>query len=355
MGKENKISIIVPAYNVEKYIEACIDSVKKQTCQDFECVIVDDGSTDDTLMIIQNMVEGDRRFKVYHQENLGVSEARNTAISHATGEYLMFLDGDDLLQEDAVSIVKRDIEVDEKEYFPDVIVYPTISYFERLQPDGTAKTIMIPKKCCLNKLYYTGTSALKECLYNKNFMFAVWQTVVKRSYIKKNSYGFKKGIVHEDELWLTRIIGNAQNVQMGSEPYYFNRECREGGITQSHNIQKEFDKCTIIEELQRDIEGAKSDNKSLIPLLQEKCAQLEFNMITKYNKYVDDDYDKSLLKKIKANRNKLFYSSRYKHKVMCMLSYVVNIRLLSKMICYTIRKRNGKGNAKQKNWNCDNI
>ena len=78
-------------------------------------------------------------------------------------------------------------------------------------------------------------------------------------------------------------------------------------------------------------------------------------MIIKYNKYVDDDYDKSLLKKIKANRNKLFYSSRYKYKVMCMLSYVVNIRLLSKMICYTIRKRNGKGNAKQKNWNCDNI
>ena len=108
---------------------------------------------------------------------------------------------------------------------------------------------------------------------------------------------------------------------------------------QTWKIKKEHDICLVIEELQRDIEGAESDNESLIPLLQEKCAQLEFSMITKYNKYVDDDYDKSLLKKIKANRNKLLCSSRYKYKVMWLVSYVVNIKLLSKMICYNNRKR----------------
>lgn len=342
MGKENKISIIVPAYNVEKYIEACIESVKKQTCPEFECLIVDDGSTDNTLSLIQKMIENDKRFKLYHQENLGVSAARNTAISHATGEYLVFLDSDDMLREDAVAIVESDIGNKKA----DVILYSMISYRERKKKDGENELIIRSGKWKLSRQNSTGSQALWDCIYGTGFYFAACQAIVKKEYAERNKYQFKRGIVHEDELWLTRIIGNAQNVQMGSEPYYFNRECREGGITQSHNIQKEFDKSTIIEELQRDIEEAKINNKSLIPLLQEKCAQLEFSMITKYNKYVDDDYDKSLLKKINANRNKLFYSSRYKYKVMWLVSYVVNIKSLSKMICYTIGKRSGKRNAK---------
>lgn len=341
MENESKVSIIVPAYNVEKYIWACIESVKKQTCPDFECVIVDDGSTDDTLMIIKNMVEGDRRFKVHHQENLGVSEARNTAIGHATGEYLMFLDGDDLLQEDAVSIVKRDIEVDEKEHLPDVILYSMMSYYERPQSDGNVKIIIRPREWHMDKLYCSGVRALRDCIYKNNFMFAVWQTVVKRSYVQNNSYEFKSGIVHEDELWLMRVIGNADNVKMGSNAFYLNRGGRADGITQTHDIQKEYDKCTVIQELQKDLCGNLEENQELTQLAKEKCAELEFSLICKYREYASEDIDKKLRKQIKSNRKKLCGSNNGKYKIIWFLCTVVGVNITSKFVALIGGKQNG--------------
>lgn len=335
MEKENKVSIIVPAYNVEKYIEACIDSVKKQTCQDFECVIVDDGSTDNTLSLIQKMIENDKRFKLYHQENLGVSAARNTAISHATGAYLVFLDGDDLLQEDAVSIVRRDIEVDEKEDLPDVILYSMMSYYERPQSDGNVKIIIRPREWHLDKIDCSGVRALRDCIYKNNFMFAVWQTVVKRSYIQNNSYEFKSGIVHEDELWLMRVIGNANNVKMGSKAFYLNRGGRTGGITQAHDIQKEYDKCTVIQELQKDLSGNLKKNQELTQLVKEKCAQLEFSLICKYREYASEDIDKRLKKQIKSNCKKLCGSNNGKYKIIWLLCTVVGVNITSKFVALT--------------------
>lgn len=102
MEKERAImvSIIIPAYNVEKYIIDTLDSVKKQVFTDWECIIVDDCSTDDTMAVIQNYVREDKRFAYIRlDKNSGAAIARNTAINCATGKYLAFLDGDDVWEE----------------------------------------------------------------------------------------------------------------------------------------------------------------------------------------------------------------------------------------------------------------
>ena len=91
-----KISIIVPVYNAEKYLEMTLNSVKKQTFSDFEVICVDDGSTDSSYDILQRFAAADRRFKVYHQENSGGSVTRNNALDYASGEYIAFLDNDDI-------------------------------------------------------------------------------------------------------------------------------------------------------------------------------------------------------------------------------------------------------------------
>ena len=93
-----KISIIVPVFNTEKYLKYCLDSIKKQTLHDIEVLVIDDGSTDSSATIC-NEYSSDKRFKIFHNQNQGVSETRNWGIAHCQGEYCMFVDSDDWLDE----------------------------------------------------------------------------------------------------------------------------------------------------------------------------------------------------------------------------------------------------------------
>lgn len=110
-----KISVIIPCYNSAKYLEACMDSVLKQTMPDFEAILVDDGSADDTLVIASRIAACDTRVQVLHQENAGVSAARNLGLDRARGEWVTFVDSDDLLPPDAFSVMlsaaKADVDM----------------------------------------------------------------------------------------------------------------------------------------------------------------------------------------------------------------------------------------------------
>jgi glycosyltransferase involved in cell wall biosynthesis len=95
-----RVSVIIPAYNAQKFIKETIESVKKQTYSDWELIVVNDGSTDDTVTVLEN--EGDQRIRLVHQANKGVSSARNNGLQQATGEFIMFLDADDVLTSDFI-------------------------------------------------------------------------------------------------------------------------------------------------------------------------------------------------------------------------------------------------------------
>ena len=97
-----RVSIIVPCYNSARYLTACVDSILAQTMPDFEAILIDDGSTDGTLALCKVLAAGDARLCVLHQENAGVSAARNLGLSHARGEWITFVDSDDLLTPDAL-------------------------------------------------------------------------------------------------------------------------------------------------------------------------------------------------------------------------------------------------------------
>lgn len=106
----SKISIIVPVYQVEQYLRRCVESVLAQTFQDFECILVDDGSTDASGRMCDDYARLDPRFSVIHKENGGLSSARNTAIPQAQGEYLCFLDSDDVLHPHALELMVSALE-----------------------------------------------------------------------------------------------------------------------------------------------------------------------------------------------------------------------------------------------------
>lgn len=124
--KNNKVSIIVPAYNVEKYISDCIRSVLRQSYADFELIIVDDGSNDHTLELSRKFADKDERIQVIHQKNGGSPSARNSGLKHATGEYILFLDSDDWLEDDCLEITLKEIN----QNHADMVFFDYIQEFE---------------------------------------------------------------------------------------------------------------------------------------------------------------------------------------------------------------------------------
>ncbi|MBR2282466.1 MAG: glycosyltransferase [Spirochaetales bacterium] len=107
MADNPLISIIVPVYNSEKYLSRCLDSIKAQTLSDFECLVIDDGSTDSSGSICDSYASEDSRFKVFHKENGGVSKARNLGLDHACGDYVGFVDSDDWIDDTMFDILFR--------------------------------------------------------------------------------------------------------------------------------------------------------------------------------------------------------------------------------------------------------
>lgn len=128
MCNHGKISIIIPAYNVDKYIEKCIDSVLRQTYKNFEVIVVDDGSTDNTAFIVDNFENMDKRIKVIHKENCGLSAARNTGLKVATGKYIMFLDSDDWIEEKCCSIALNSLVSSNA----DIVIFDYYKEFENI-------------------------------------------------------------------------------------------------------------------------------------------------------------------------------------------------------------------------------
>ena len=112
------VSIVVPCYNVEQYIEACVQSLLSQKYKDIEIILINDGSKDNTPLILENISKKDSRIKIFHQANLGVSETRNIGIRHAQGKYICFVDSDDCVTEDYISSMMSAME----EFSADIVL-----------------------------------------------------------------------------------------------------------------------------------------------------------------------------------------------------------------------------------------
>ena len=192
------LSIILPIYNVEKYLPLCLDSILSQTYSNFECILVDDGSTDDSGKICDDYVLQDNRFKVIHKINEGVSVARNTGIDLSTGKYIGFIDPDDF-----ISDIYYEILINAHKQFPDYIIQSNKVCF-------TNKQIPISKS---NKNVRLGE-------LNK-IAGAVFRVLYESSILKENNIRMTKGLsFYEDALF------NIEYAQKSNKKEY-NKDKRE--------------------------------------------------------------------------------------------------------------------------------
>ena len=128
MQKKKKISIIIPVYNVEKYLSRCLESVINQSYKNIEIIIVNDGSTDNSFDICNKYKKKDKRVILIDQNNQGLSGARNTGLKHATGEYICFIDSDDYVEKDYVEYLYKLIVKDDYDLNSIVEIVPSVDF-----------------------------------------------------------------------------------------------------------------------------------------------------------------------------------------------------------------------------------
>ena len=228
-GKDNlggsmrgKISIIVPVYNIEKYLSQCIESIINQNYKNIEIILVNDGSTDKSGDICDSYSLKDNRIKVIHKKNEGVSIARNTGLKVATGEYIAFVDGDDLVHKD---IYTKLINVINNSKYDLVMCRFYRSFFneenkiedEPLE-EGEYERNEVFEKLILpmigNDFKNTGKTLI---------MGAIWRCLYKKEIIKKNKIEFPVINIAEDMLFHLNYLGYCNYVYVEKEPLYYYR------------------------------------------------------------------------------------------------------------------------------------
>ena len=216
-------SIIIPIYNVEPYLRQCIESVLNQTFRNIEVILVNDGSTDGCPEICDEYSQKDSRIKVIHKENGGASDARNSGVQLAKGEYLLFIDSDDWLNGcECFSKIAKVLAVNKS---IDILEYEINNYHKN--------------KFVTHKVYndFMNTLSPEESLfYNiKNDLVSVsaCSKAIKRTFFTKNNLFFIKGIKSEDTEWYLRIMALLPNYFFLHEQIYIYRAKREGSVTRS--------------------------------------------------------------------------------------------------------------------------
>jgi glycosyltransferase involved in cell wall biosynthesis len=291
------LSIIVPVYNVEEYLPKCIESILNQTLTNYELILVNDGSSDNSGNICDKFAQKDDRIVVIHKENGGLSDARNTGLNIAIGKYIAFVDSDDFIIESAYELMINEAE----KYELDLIAGYAFTYIDenRFYPKI--------KKRKFDNAVYIGVEFLCMSINEGSMSMCSVLNIYRRELITANDLYFKKNLLHEDEHWTPRVFLEAKRVKYIDLDFYAHR-VREDSITkQKDQIQNGLDIiaiCYDLESVYRDIQ-----NKHHRNTLNDYLVTLYLNgfYVGKLysSKYTNVIKNRFLIGKAKSKRNKI--------------------------------------------------
>jgi len=212
MLNQDLISVIIPIYNVEKYLEKCVNSVLEQTYTNLEIILVDDGCTDNCPIICDNLSKKDNRIKVIHKTYSGVSDSRNVGIESSTGKYISFIDSDDYVNKYFLETLYNNLI----ETNSDISICGFQKVYENTQIDTTEKLIKSEIEI------FKDIDKFKQ-LYNQNAIafVVVWSKLYKSEIFKNTDIRFEKGKIHEDEIIIHYILHKSEIVSWCNTPLYY--------------------------------------------------------------------------------------------------------------------------------------
>jgi glycosyltransferase involved in cell wall biosynthesis len=218
-------SVIIPVYNTEKYVKEAVLSIVRQTLHNIEIIIVNDGSTDNSGIIIGELAKNDTRIRVINCNNGGQSTARNTGTNEACGKYLYYMDSDDFLEPDALEMCLEACNKSESDFL----------FFNGDTMEGTTCNFGLRYKHKeLKERTYTGSIILEKLIDNRDFIVSPCLYFIKRSYLMAHGIGFYPGIIHEDQLFSFRLFFNAEKVT------YLNRTLFKRRLREDSTMTKKF-------------------------------------------------------------------------------------------------------------------
>ena len=226
------ISVIIPVYNVEKYLAQCVDSVLTQTCTDWEAILVDDGATDSSGRMCDEYVLQDPRIRVIHKENGGLSAARNTGLRAARGEYVYFLDSDDYIEPNTLALL---LETAEREQ-ADVVFFDGYVFFDECEEDSSVSRYVREAPYAPQN----GRKMLSGLLEKGEYRTAVPLMLFRRNYLIEKGLWFEEGIIHEDELF-TFLVYNADGRVAHCHRQLYARRIRPASIMTSSGALRRWE------------------------------------------------------------------------------------------------------------------
>ena len=322
---EDKISIVVPVYNMEQHLERCVNSLIKQTYSNLEILLIDDGSKDKSLQLCHEFARMDYRIKVFHKENGGLSDTRNFGVAKATGNYITFVDSDDDIEKNMIEVLYKIIKNNDAEVSE---CNMKICYPSHVQLFSQEKYVDV-----LDRKGY-----LKEYLTMHKLFGSVCTKMIQKDIAKK--IFFPVGKLYEDTFYSLDLIQAANKYVICDEPLY-NYYMRDGSITNSSFSERMLDLTEIIDEIYLYVQ------KSYPELLEEaECRKMYaylsvFNAIIQEKEYKRNSHFRKYHRYFKANIFKLIRNPYItKARKLCVILIDINIGLYKIVLKKYIEKLN---------------
>ena len=245
-----KISIIIPVYNVQKYLPCCLDSVQNQTFQEFEAILVDDGSTDESGSICDRYAKMDPHFSVLHKDNGGQSSARNMGLDHCRGEYVCFLDSDDYLEPDYLEYLYNEINKSNYDF-----VSCTANFVNEKNEFIRRNNYETERKEIAGDIF--------DAYFHSNLIEdAAWNKIYRRELF--SGLRFAEGIIFEDSLFIIPLLKKCKRILFTCK-FLYNYRIREGSTMQYERNTvskvafnpKKIDALTVYQLCARELQGTK--------------------------------------------------------------------------------------------------
>ncbi len=270
-----KVSVIVPIYNVEKYIRECVESVLKQTLKEIEIICVNDGTPDGSMSIVEELSKADERIVIVNKENRGLSSARNAGLQHAKGEFIHFLDSDDYLIPEALEELYGYV----KEKRLDNIYFDAHSFFETEEIHQAQKSYeTYYQRNASYDSVYSGTEIFVEMRKNKDFKPSACLQMPKRSLLLENQISFYEGILHEDNLFSLQVVSVEKRVMHVKKDYYMRRVHENSIMTTGKGIRNAYGYFVCNQEILRFMEN-KVMSDEFMEFMEEYLINLHYSAI----------------------------------------------------------------------------
>lgn len=288
------ISVIIPVYNVEEYIEECLNSVLSQTLTNIEIIIVNDGTKDNSIEKV--LKYDDNRIVILNKENGGLSSARNEGLKIAKGKYTYFIDSDDFLLDN--KCLEEMYEIAEKDS-SDIIVGNGYKYYSENNMKELYRDRRIFKRSVMNSKDF-----LIEFINSNSMQIPVYYNMYKTDFLKQNNLFFKVGRIHEDQEFITRAFLLSDKVSIYPKSFYAYRQ-REGsimsGTKKDLSVQHTIKNCF---ELERYYNKNVNDTELKKVLLNKLVSQMLYSFSNAEYQNIDEEYKSFLLRNSYNVKNK---------------------------------------------------